>query len=160
MPVYGYCNLCSRLRELTWDHVPPQGSTTITRTQLQQFFNKFMITADGQQARYHYAAGALKRLGRNRPRISQNGLKFRTICAECNNKVLGGRYDPEIKRVSEEMGRLEPRYRSYKVACHCEPGRLSISISATSDLWSGLSCKGRRNITLLCLRHPRLQHRS
>lgn len=38
--------------------------------------------------------------------ISQNGIKFQTVCSHCNNTLLGGRYDPEIKRISSEVGKL------------------------------------------------------
>ena len=35
--------------------------------------------------------------------VSQNGVKFRTICAKCNNELLGHLYDPELIRLTDEV---------------------------------------------------------
>lgn len=33
----------------------------------------------------------------------QDGVKFRTLCARCNNELLGGRYDPELQVLCQEL---------------------------------------------------------
>jgi len=37
--------------------------------------------------------------------ISQNGIKFRTICQKCNNKLLGKKYDPIINEFTISVGK-------------------------------------------------------
>jgi hypothetical protein len=100
----GYCNICNQLRPLTVDHVPPKGSTTLRQVDLKAFTDKFVETAK-HPLKFIDADDTAKK-GTPRSRISQNGMKFRSICAQCNNYILGGRYDLEIKRVSETVGRL------------------------------------------------------
>jgi hypothetical protein len=39
-----------------------------------------------------------------RGRLSQNGVKFRTLCARCNNKFLGANYDPAFNDFSMRVG--------------------------------------------------------
>ncbi len=39
-------------------------------------------------------------------RRSQDGMKYRTLCARCNNELLGHRYDPALVRLSHEVGRI------------------------------------------------------
>ncbi|MCK1341963.1 hypothetical protein IVB38_39860 [Bradyrhizobium sp. 38] len=101
--MHGFCNLCTKFRELSQDHVPPQGSTSLRRAELKNLLDAFRATRDGQQARYHEGAGYLPR---SRRRLTQNGVKFLSICKDCNNRLLGGRYDPEINRISAEISSL------------------------------------------------------
>jgi hypothetical protein len=45
--------------------------------------------------------------GRNsgtKGRISQNGVKYRTLCSRCNNSLLGAIYDPELIAFVNEIG--------------------------------------------------------
>src|SRR4051812_3967694 len=95
----GYCNICCLPSKLTWDHVPPQGSTTLRRAETNSLIDIFRKTSDGQRAKYHLQEG--KELPKTRGRITQNGVKFKTLCSVCNNKLLGARYDREIKHISK-----------------------------------------------------------
>jgi hypothetical protein len=74
----GHCNICQEYGRLTWDHVPPQGSTTVSEVEVDRLFFTF------------------KEIAKNRPKFSQNGLKYRTICASCNSR-LGTDFDPVLK---------------------------------------------------------------
>jgi hypothetical protein len=76
----GPCNICKSVETLTWDHVPPQGGTQIHPMQ-QQTIMQNLATCHGGHPRYS---------------ISQNGVKFRTICGMCNNTRLGRTYDPVL----------------------------------------------------------------
>jgi hypothetical protein len=96
----GYCNLCNQLRELTRDHVPPQGSVNLRRAELRPLLDRMEPEANTPQTAFF----ANMPPGRPR-RILQNGPHYRSICGDCNNRLLGSRYDPEIKRISEEAGR-------------------------------------------------------
>ena len=70
------CNICLEHRRLTWDHVPPRGINPVAANRVEM-----MPSVD--------LSGGL------RARESQNGLKFRTLCRECNS-FLGTRYDHVI----------------------------------------------------------------
>lgn len=41
--------------------------------------------------------------GDHRYSISQNGVKFRTLCGTCNNKLLGKRYDPVLNAFTAKV---------------------------------------------------------
>lgn len=83
----GRCNLCGRNRKLTWDHVPPRGSTDVTRVEMRSILD--VMCAKGKSTP---------------PIESQNGLKFRTICGDCNS-LLGREFDPTLNEFSRSVGR-------------------------------------------------------
>ena len=82
----GICNICLKEKKLSWDHVPPKGSVEITEVEIENIFNK--ITSSNNKRQY---------------KLSQNGLKFRTICKKCNEKI-GELYDPGINEFSKGVG--------------------------------------------------------
>jgi hypothetical protein len=87
----GYCVICGKHGKLSTDHVPPKGCITITDVELQT------ITAE-------YDEG----LRQDRKLTVQGGIKFRTLCGECNNGRLGTRYDPHLKNfVDKIIGQLQ-----------------------------------------------------
>ncbi len=71
------CNICSKQRKLTDDHVPPQVCG-----------NHGTVAASASI--FNYYIGANIREG------GRNGIKFRTICEECNNTKLGSECDPAL----------------------------------------------------------------
>lgn len=80
------CNICGRVSDLTWDHVPPKFCFNDERTQYNSIFeinNKKQYT-----------------------HIAQNGIKYRSICAECNNNLLGSNYDKEYKKLVDLLYKL------------------------------------------------------
>ncbi len=85
----GYCRICSKLRDLSADHVPPKcvGNNVSVNIRI---------------------ANSVKKL--------QGGAKFRTICTECNN-MLGRNYDVEFKKLYDEMQYLKKKkYIDFKYA--------------------------------------------
>lgn len=84
----GPCKICTRTSMLTWDHVPPKGGITLEPVEIEQVFQA--LTGDGDGRRF---------------RISQNGLKFRTICKPCN-EILGSRYDHVLNEFAIGVGRF------------------------------------------------------
>ena len=78
----GYCRICKQYGDLTRDHIPPKGSIEITSVELRTLAQDKDI----------------------KPVISQDGTNFRTICGNCNNKLLGTEYDPELNKVSNKVG--------------------------------------------------------
>lgn len=83
-PLKGYCTICGTFGELTADHVPPKGCANVSPVEIRTL---------------------TKALDKNneKPRYSQNGVKFRTICGTCNNDLLGGEYDKEIINLADEI---------------------------------------------------------
>lgn len=85
----GNCRICSSKNvELSWDHVPPKGAIELTEVEIRNIVNAFVRGAVNQ-----------------RPEFSQNGLKLRTICADCNS-LLGKAYDPALIDFSLAMSRV------------------------------------------------------
>lgn len=81
----GKCNICQEELPLSWDHVPPKSSIDLTPVEIKTVFN--VLTR-----------------GKPQVRESQNGVKFRTICSECNS-FIGSKYDPVIRDFSLSVGR-------------------------------------------------------
>ncbi|ODR97207.1 hypothetical protein AUC70_13190 [Methyloceanibacter stevinii] len=78
------CNLCRLEADLTWDHVPPKGGTVIRPMEMQAMMTR--LTAET-----------------GKTVISQNGVKFRTICKKCNEH-LGAQYDATLNEFSRSVG--------------------------------------------------------
>jgi hypothetical protein len=83
--VNGYCLICDKHGPLSFDHVPPKGSITITKVEQRHIVEMMGL-------------GASKVKGV----VSMNGSKFKTICHDCNNRLLGGN-DDEIARVCKSL---------------------------------------------------------
>ncbi|MDD5631230.1 MAG: hypothetical protein PHI13_04265, partial [Methylococcales bacterium] len=79
------CNLCRVEKDLSWDHVPPQGGIELTTIQMETIFS--LLTGNKET-----------------PRTSQNGMKYRTICSDCNS-YLGKEFDPTINDFALSAGR-------------------------------------------------------
>ncbi len=99
----GYCNICNQFGKLTLDHVPPKGSVQLRASETAYFLHALQGSAQGRVTICGDERLLPPRGGRRR---SQNGVKFRTICATCNNARLGAKYDPELKRVANVIGQL------------------------------------------------------
>lgn len=82
----GICNICGTDGPLTEDHTPPKGCVRPTAMELQHVTHRI------------HAGKAIKTK-------AHDGVKYRTLCARCNNALLGGRYDPVLidftKRVAD-----------------------------------------------------------
>ena len=72
------CNICQKRKSMTWDHVPPKGGVDLCKVE--------MTNLSGLMTSNEAELSLLE---------SQNGLKFRTICKECND-LLGVNYDSTL----------------------------------------------------------------
>lgn len=91
----GYCLICGNYGRLSWDHVPPQGSITITKVEqvhLTEVMGIDPIPTQGVK--------------------SPNGSKFKTICKACNSNHLGSN-DQEVARVYKELSTLVAHHFAY-----------------------------------------------
>ena len=68
------CNICGKSKRLTWDHVPPKCCN-----------NRYAIKTNSWMEGIPEESSYAKKY--------QNGIKFRSLCDECNNKVF-----PRFKR--------------------------------------------------------------
>ncbi|HEM7873898.1 TPA: hypothetical protein U2L31_000211 [Burkholderia contaminans] len=77
-PKIGYCAICRKHGPLTVDHVPPKNCGNINDSIFTNIY--------GPSRERPY-----------KPVMSQGGSHFRTICAYCNNTILGTEYDPALR---------------------------------------------------------------
>lgn len=79
--------MCGEVGALTEDHTPPKGCYKPTQVQIQSLLRRLGEEKGGRKSR-----------------LSQNGVKYRTLCGRCNNGLLGASYDPPfiafVNRVS------------------------------------------------------------
>ena len=73
------CNICGQVTNLTWDHVPPK---FCFNKQIVKFNSIIELNQEDTESQ-----------------ISQNGIKYRSICSKCNNSILGRNYDIEYEKL-------------------------------------------------------------
>jgi hypothetical protein len=83
----GKCNICTKQKTLSWDHVPPKGGIELTPVEMETVLQVLVENPEKQKLSE-----------------SQNGVKYRTICKECN-ELLGRKYDPVINEFAISVGR-------------------------------------------------------
>jgi hypothetical protein len=88
-PKEGKCNICGSYGKLTEDHTPPKGSVKISQV-LVNTLTEILELDESSSTHRH----------------SQNGLKFRSLCKECNNNILGGNYDVALNQFSHNVKSL------------------------------------------------------
>lgn len=111
----GMCNICGVYGNLTEDHVPPKGSIAPRRVGMKRL-PKFV------NSEYQHI----------KDRISQNGVKFKTLCHGCNNHLLGKGYDPALNFFSRRVAEIirnskKPDFPSV-VTVSVRPQRIARSI--------------------------------
>ena len=82
----GFCRICGLEAGLTEDHVPPKRSGNLGPVSIS------------------YGSNTVQ---------SSNGMFYKTICARCNNEVLGSRCDPEYNRVMKDAAGYVSNLRMY-----------------------------------------------
>jgi hypothetical protein len=110
-PVEGTCNLCGTHARLTEDHVPPKGVPRVGQARLVEI-NDFLR---GERAT-------------KTNRFFQCGVKYRSICARCNNELLGGRYDPELVAVTQAIDLALGKQLYLPIRLTVRPNRLARSV--------------------------------
>ena len=87
---YGFCNICPSQGRLTRDHVPPKGMQTLSDLEVRSLVESFGGRRDPNDKPTH-------------PRIVQGGIKFPSLCAHCNNQLLGREYDPSLIKAAQAL---------------------------------------------------------
>jgi hypothetical protein len=85
----GPCNICLKTSSLSWDHVPPKGGIEITHIEQENILQR--LVSDESKRKFA---------------VSQNGNKYRTLCEDCNNLLLGSEYDPILNDFAIAVGRV------------------------------------------------------
>lgn len=110
-PENGICNICGLNRKLTDDHIPPKGVPRV-----------------GQA----YLMDLIEFMGAERPkkskRLFQSGVKYRSICANCNNKRLGSDYDPELISFTTQIATQLGSRLFLPISVHSRQNRLARSV--------------------------------
>jgi len=83
------CNLCENTYpSLTWDHVPPKGGLDLSAMEIRSYSNANFNPKSSFRS------------------ISQNGLKFRTLCGKCNNEILGSKNDDCFNQLMKDVKQI------------------------------------------------------
>ncbi len=80
------CNICGKMSDLTWDHVPPKSCYNSGSIKYNQLFEG--IPSDKYEG------------------IFQSGIRFRSLCEYCNNNLLGANYDIEFLKFTSQVSQI------------------------------------------------------
>lgn len=80
MPTVRRCNLCLRRAVMTQDHLFPKALVTPGQRKVSLILHRVDPNYRGRQGSF----------------LAQNGVTKATLCAECNNRVLGTELDPAL----------------------------------------------------------------
>ncbi|MEH6413906.1 hypothetical protein [Pseudomonas sp. CGJS7] len=109
-PEIGTCNICGQRAKLSADHIPPKGVPRVGQAFLTDLITHLNVNKDKVNRRYF-----------------QRGVHYRSICAACNNQLLGGTYDPELVRLTAEIDRAFHRQLYAPIAVTAKAGRVARS---------------------------------
>ena len=84
-PKVGYCAICRSHGSLTRDHVPPKGCGNVKDVILKTLT---LDTLPEQKVSKTH---------------SQGGVHYLTVCSNCNNNLLGQKYDPALNSLYNEV---------------------------------------------------------
>ena len=85
---YALCSICELNKKMSDDHIPPKCCGNSDKV----FYRRFTPEYIGSKAK-------------TKDLYSQNGIKFRYICSDCNN-LLGTKYDDELGKFKEVILKL------------------------------------------------------
>jgi len=84
-PKSGICNICGSAGPLTEDHTPPKGYAPAVPVQ------------------FSHIAERLSSERRPKFQKAPDGVKYRSLCARCNNELLGAGYDPALIDMASQV---------------------------------------------------------
>ncbi|TRW25349.1 hypothetical protein FMM05_08580 [Flavobacterium zepuense] len=102
------------MKPLSWDHVPPKGGINLTSVEVNNLYE-------------FYTAG------KQNGWVSQNGVKYRTICVDCNSKI-GSEFDPVLNQLNRSLINIiqpdNPTWVANPVKIRTKPVRLMKAVLA------------------------------
>ena len=122
-PKHDKCNICGKSADLTEDHVPPK------------FWH------NSKEKRYSQGLGTYDPLQTEKafPWKSRKGIVFRSICGDCNNRILGSSKDKALQEFCDQVRNHIINHRIYTSYINC-----SIDANLTAKAVTGhmLAAKG------------------
>lgn len=117
-PKTGVCNICGESGPLTADHIPPKSAIRVRDMLIQDIISHLSIQ---------------DKIGeKKKGKQAQGGVSFRSLCARCNNSILGGACDKQIGDISEKISNhLESKIilpRNQDLVIPCYPQKLSRAV--------------------------------
>lgn len=107
----GICSICLKEGNLSFDHVPPK------------------CCGNKDNSRYiRYLPEYLSECLKAKPLHSQNGIKFRTLCAKCNND-LGSKYDRSLMSLCKSIIKMGNNH-----ICSCPAAPININKAVIGHL--------------------------
>lgn len=88
----GPCNICGTDGPLTEDHIPPKGVSRLGQVTMMSITDLLAVHRQNNVQRPNRST-----------RFSQDGVKFRTLCGQCNNERLGLGYDPTLISAAKDV---------------------------------------------------------
>ena len=83
-----FCNICGKYENLTWDHVPPKCCNNMYPIKVNSWWEG--IPEDTNYEKNY-----------------QNGIRYRSLCSECNSK-LGAKYDIVLDKKIDGFSKPKP----------------------------------------------------
>lgn len=111
----GTCNICGELGPLTWDHIPPKGGIELLPVEIDRVVSLFVPS-----------------LGSSRNEMSNDGLKYRTICRKCNSHL--SQYDVALNEFAIAVGRFLKSNLSFPSVIHIKAHPVAIARSVLGHL--------------------------
>lgn len=105
------CNICGKFELLTEDHVPPK------------FWHNSSIKRYSQGFGVYDPKGAQNQF----PWKARRGITFRSICSDCNNRILGSELDKSLQQLCEGVKKnMKVGARYYN--CRIKPNRVARAV--------------------------------
>jgi hypothetical protein len=83
----GECNICGVTATITKDHTPPHSASREDAVQLQSLEERLAVAAEPPFRARHF----------------QRGTKYHSLCARCNDTLLGDAYDPALSNLCTQV---------------------------------------------------------
>jgi len=110
-PAVGPCNLCGTVGPLTCDHIPPKGVPRVGQAELVDLV-AFLRGERMSKTNRHFPTG----------------VNYRSVCARCNNILLGARYDPELIAFTRTVDQVARNRVFLPIEVTVRPNRLARSV--------------------------------
>ena len=109
---YDRCNICGKMEKLTDDHVPPK------------FWHNSSIKRYSQGLGTYNPEGTQNQF----PWKARQGITFKSLCSDCNNRILGSETDRSLQQLCESV-KKNMRVGSKHFNCRIKPNRVAQAVA-------------------------------
>ena len=110
-PQIDKCNICEKIDRLTEDHVPPK----FWHNSSNKRYSQGLGTYDPEKTTKQF------------PWTARGGIVFRSICSDCNNRILGSDADKPLKALCDQIHSNLKGGNNY-INCHIKPNRVARAV--------------------------------